>query len=106
MGWQENTAKRRGGACFTITGVAALDPFPGNILGFPYPESPAANGSGIWLSPGSDENEIVGNTFADVASHAVVLEGDRNRVEMRTLTDAVRDLGSGNQVRVRAGLRR
>jgi pimeloyl-ACP methyl ester carboxylesterase len=84
----------------TITGVAALDPFPGNVLGFPYPESPAANGSAIWLSPGSDENEIVGNTFTDIAAHAVVLEGDRNRVEPRTASDAVRDLGSGNRVTV------
>jgi pimeloyl-ACP methyl ester carboxylesterase len=86
----------------TITGVAALDPFPGNVLGFPYPESPAANGSAIWLSPGSDENEIVGNTFTDVAAHAVVLEGDRNRVDRLSTSDAVRDLGTGNRVRVPA----
>jgi parallel beta-helix repeat protein len=55
-------------------------------------------GSGIWISPGSDENEIAGNIFEDIASHAVVLEGDRNRVETRSASDIVRDLGSGNRV--------
>jgi hypothetical protein len=81
-----------------LAGVAALDPFPGNVLGFPYPESPAANGAGIWISPGSDANEIVGNTFADVGGHAVVLEGDRNRVEPQDLAHTVLDLGRDNRV--------
>jgi hypothetical protein len=89
----------------TIVGLRSWERFPAAVLRH-APGWARANGSGIWISPGSDENQIIGNTFADVASHAVVLEGDRNRVEMRTLTDAVRDLGSGNQVSVRAGLRR
>jgi haloalkane dehalogenase len=82
----------------TVTGVVPRDPFPGNTL---FPEEPRwsdANGSGIWVSPGSDGNEIVGNTFEAVAGPAVVLEGDRNRVETRSASDAVRDLGSGNRV--------
>jgi hypothetical protein len=87
----------------TITGVVALDPFPGNVLGFPYPESPASNGSAIWISARSDENEIIGNTFSAIASHSIVLEGDRNVVEMRGASDSVRDLGSGNQVRRLSG---
>jgi hypothetical protein len=82
----------------TITGVRTRDPFPGNTIGFSDERWREANGSGIWLSPGSDGNEIVGNTFEDIAAHAVVLEGDSNRVELRSPSDSVRDLGSGNQV--------
>jgi len=77
----------------TVTRVVRREPFPGN------PDAwREANGSAIWLSPGSDENEIIGNTFEDVASHAIVLEGDRNVVEKRSSSDTVRDLGSGNRV--------
>jgi parallel beta-helix repeat protein len=91
----------------TITGIKVRERFPGNYFG-PLPELElrpawqAANGSGIWLSPGSDENEILGNTFEDVAAGAIVLEGGRNRVEHRDASDAVRDLGSGNRVSVNA----
>jgi len=70
---------------------------PGHFVGNP-PEWADANGSGIWISPGSDGNEIIGNTFEDVASHAIVLEDDSNRVETRSSSDTVRDLGSGNRV--------
>jgi parallel beta-helix repeat protein len=80
-----------------ITDIRRRDSFPGNVVGT-VPEWINANGSGIWISPGSDDNEIAGNTFADVATDAIVLEGDRNRVETRSPSDAVRDLGSGNQV--------
>jgi pimeloyl-ACP methyl ester carboxylesterase len=79
----------------TISGVARWGRFPEGVLRH-APGWWAANGSGIWLSPGSDENEIVGNTFEDIASHAVVVEGDRNRVETRAVGDVVRDLGTGN----------
>ncbi|HUG42078.1 MAG TPA: NosD domain-containing protein, partial [Longimicrobiales bacterium] len=58
----------------TIIGVAVLDPFPGNVLGR-RPEWSEANGSAIWISPGSEDNEIIGNIFDSVVSHAVVLEG-------------------------------
>jgi parallel beta-helix repeat protein len=81
----------------TITGVRLRDPFPGNTLTNP-PQWREGNGSGIWLSRGSNENEIVGNMFADIAANAVVLEGDRNRVTIRSTTDRVRDLGTGNRV--------
>jgi hypothetical protein len=57
-----------------------------------------ANGSAIWLSSGSDGNEIVGNTFEDIAGSAVVIQGDSNRVVLRSEDDAVRDLGNGNWV--------
>jgi proline-specific peptidase len=93
----------------TITGVVAREPFPGNTMGTRGAEGMdfewhAANGSGIWVSPGSDENEIAGNTFENIAVHAVVLEGDHNRVELRSAGDAVRDLGSGNRVVAGAAL--
>jgi pimeloyl-ACP methyl ester carboxylesterase len=83
----------------TVSQIRVRDPFPGNDSGSPGGWE-AVNGSGIWVSPGSDENEILGNTFEDVASYAVVLEGDRNRVETRSASDAVRDLGSDNEVRL------
>jgi parallel beta-helix repeat protein len=65
----------------TLTAVERRDPFPGNTLGGEPERWREANGSAIWLSPGSDENEIAGNTFEDIAAFAVVLEGDSNRVE-------------------------
>jgi parallel beta-helix repeat protein len=70
----------------TVTGIRRREPFPGNIVGFP-PAWAEANGAGIWISSGSDENEIVGNTFTDIAAHAVVLEGDRNVVETLSVGD-------------------
>jgi parallel beta-helix repeat protein len=81
----------------TLTGIRRRDPFPGNVLGG-RPQWQDANGSAIWVSTGSDENEIAGNTFDEVASAAVVLQGNRNRVEIRSAKDAVRDLGTGNRV--------
>ncbi len=89
----------------TITDIRRRDPFPGNTLG-PPPHWRDANGSGIWLSSGSEENQIRGNIFEEIASHAVVLEGDRNRVEARSAGDAVRDLGRGNRVSGAGSLRR
>lgn len=88
----------------TITRVTRRDPFPGNVFDRrPIVEVPLgwgeANGSGIWISPGSEENEIVGNTFADIAAHAIVVEGDGNVVEIRSAADAVHDLRADNQVR-------
>ncbi|HUG42077.1 MAG TPA: alpha/beta fold hydrolase, partial [Longimicrobiales bacterium] len=82
-----------------VTGIEPRDPFPGNVANSADPEAwREANGSGIWISPGSEDNDIVGNTFEDVAAYAVFLEGDRNRVELRSSSDRVRDLGTGNRV--------
>jgi hypothetical protein len=61
-----------------------------------------ANGAGIWVSPGSEHNEIAGNSFDDIAAAAVVLEGDSNRVVLSE-GDAVRDSGIGNDVIIRTG---
>jgi parallel beta-helix repeat protein len=84
----------------TITEIQRRAPFPGiTWIGSDYTTWEVANGSAIWLSPGSDENEIIGNTFGDIAGSAVYIEGDRNQVELRGASDAVRDMGSGNQVR-------
>jgi parallel beta-helix repeat protein len=83
----------------TIAGIRPRDPFPGNDLHIGMsPQWEVANGAGIWISPGSDGNEIAGNTFEDVASYAVFLEGDNNRVELRSAGDTVRDLGTGNRI--------
>jgi parallel beta-helix repeat protein len=90
----------------TITRVARRDPFPGITVNSFDPQKSGwreANGSGIWVSPGSEENEILGNTFDDIASHAIVLEGDRNHVELTDSADIVRNLGTGNEITVRAG---
>jgi erythromycin esterase len=89
----------------TTSEVAAREPFPGNTMD---PRGAAlewreANGSGIWISPGSDGNEIAGNVFNDIAAFAVVAEGDSNRVELRSAGDSVRDLGTGNRVRMADG---
>jgi dipeptidyl aminopeptidase/acylaminoacyl peptidase len=81
----------------TITGIQRRAPFPGITWDGFDQRWQAANGSGIWLSPGSDNNEIAGNRFEDVSAYAVVVEGDSNRVSSRA-ADAVRDLGSGNRI--------
>jgi parallel beta-helix repeat protein len=83
----------------TISGVLRRDPYPGNVDGPPPQWGDEHNGSGIWVSPGSDGNEIVGNTFEGIAGAAVVLRGDGNVVELvRSPSDAVRDHGTGNRV--------
>lgn len=83
----------------TLTGIQRREPFPGiTWIGAEHTTWEAANGSAIWISPGSDGNEVVGNIFEDIAADAVVLEGDSNRVELRSASDSVRDLGSGNRV--------
>lgn len=82
----------------TITGIQRRDPFPGITWDGFAQQWEVANGSGIWLSPGSAENEIVGNSIENVAAYAVVVEGDSNRVETWSARDSVRDLGSGNRV--------
>src|SRR5690606_9384381 len=83
----------------TIGGISVREPFPGNTTYMPPPWG-AANGSGIWVSPGSTGNEIAGNTFEDVAGAAVVVEGDSNRVALSSQADAARDLGTSNRVRM------
>jgi parallel beta-helix repeat protein len=87
-----------------VSGIEERDPFPGNTTHSMDPEAwRNANGSGIWMSAGSDENEVVRNVFEDIAGAAVVLEGNNNRVELRSADDAVRDQGRGNQVRMADG---
>jgi parallel beta-helix repeat protein len=73
-----------------VTRIEARHPFPGNLANSPDPESwRDANGAGIWLSPGSDHNEVVDNTFEEIASFAVAIEGDSNRVALRSANDFV-----------------
>ena len=87
-----------------ITGVSRREPFPGNsiaaipILGGDPETWRSANGSGIWLSPGSNDNEIRNNRFENIAFAAVFVEGDKNQVEVLKKTDSVRDMGKGNLV--------
>jgi hypothetical protein len=79
----------------TIIGVTSAGPFP-TVRGlFPLGQ---ANGSGVWVSPGSADNRILNNTFAEIASYAVVLEGDYNHVATTSAGTAVLDLGTGNRV--------
>jgi parallel beta-helix repeat protein len=78
----------------TISGLGMQDP---SSLNERVPQG-VANGSGIWLSPGSDYNDISGNIFKGIAAHAVVLEGSGNVVAVDSAGDNVRDLGSGNRV--------
>jgi parallel beta-helix repeat protein len=73
------------------------NPFPGNAMGLPV-EWHEGNGSGIWVSPGSEANEISCNLFEDIARHAVVIEGDSNVVAPAATSEAVRDLGRGNRI--------
>ena len=80
----------------TIVGIRRRDRFPGNTVGT-GPEWETANGSGIWVSPGSSGNEIAGNTLDGVAAFAVFVEGDSNRIVVDDAV-AVRDLGVDNQV--------
>lgn len=82
-----------------IYGIRRRSPFPGLTLYDDPDRWRDANGSSIWVSPGSNENEIIDNTFEAFATHAIALEGDRNIVETRNAADSVHDLGNGNQVR-------
>lgn len=89
----------------TISRIAQRNPYPGITVNSTDPERAGwreANGSGIWVSPASDENEISGNTFEEIATHAIVLEGSGNVVELESASDSVRDLGTRNRVTRRA----
>jgi hypothetical protein len=80
----------------TIVGILRREPFPGNANS--GPKSPVANGAGIWVASGSHDNQLLDNTFEDIATCAVVLEGDHNTVRTLRASDRVRDLGTGNDV--------
>lgn len=82
----------------TIRGVVPRQPFPGNTLFAEAPRWRAANGSGIWISPESEANQILGNTFEDISSFVVFLQGDSNRVILQNASEAVRDLGNHNRI--------
>ena len=82
----------------TITSIERREPFPGITWDGFAALWEAANGSGIWLSPGSNGNEIVGNSFHEIAGTAVFIESDSNRVVLQDVSDAVRNLGTGNRV--------
>ena len=83
-----------------ISGIRRRSPFPGLTLYDDPSRWRDANGSGIWLSPDSHGNEITGNTFEEVAEAAVVIRGDSNRVVLSSYEDEVRDLGTGNRIRL------
>jgi hypothetical protein len=66
----------------TFESIVARVPFPGAVLdGRPEPWE-AANGAAIWIAPGSEDNEVRGNTFVEVAGRAVVDDGSDNRVDV------------------------
>jgi parallel beta-helix repeat protein len=85
----------------SITGITRRDPFPGNTVNSTDPETSgwrAANGAGIWISRGSDRNDVASNRITDVAAHHVVLEGNENVVAGVDSAEAVLDLGTANRV--------
>ncbi len=79
-----------------ITGIILLKPFPGN--GGYSPNSGNGNGAGIWVSKGSDGNEITGNIFRDIATYSIVLEGNHNILRIHSSGDSIHDLGTDNHV--------
>lgn len=81
-----------------LSDIRLRSPFPGLTWGDHPQRWREANGSGIWVSPASNDNEITDNRFDEIAAHAVVLEGDRNVVKPRRETDQVLDLGDANRV--------
>jgi proline iminopeptidase len=58
-----------------IEGVVAREPFPGNTMAGMPDAWRHANGSGIWISPGSKGNVLEGNVFDGIAHATVVREG-------------------------------
>lgn len=82
----------------TVADVGPRTPFPGLTWEGGTPGWGEWNGAGIWLSPGSDGNEIAGNLFEGVAGPSVVIGGDDNRVALTGAGDELLDLGRSNRV--------
>jgi len=83
-----------------IEGVARRDPFPGTtdrVLRWGI-----ANGSAIWISALSEDNEIVDNVFADLAGRGIYLQGRGNTVRVDD-PRMVANRGRNNVVETRAG---
>ena len=82
------------------SGIRRRSPFPGirNFSADPEGWARLQRLGGIWISPGNDENEIAGNTFDEITTDWIVIEGDHNMVVTRSATDSVRDPGSANRV--------
>jgi proline iminopeptidase len=59
-----------------IEGVVAREPFPGNTMAGMPDAWRHANGSGIWISPGSEGNVLEENVFDGIAHATVVREGE------------------------------
>jgi proline iminopeptidase len=59
-----------------IERVVAREPFPGNTMAGTPDAWRHANGSGIWISPGSESNVLEGNVFDGIAHASVVREGE------------------------------
>jgi proline iminopeptidase len=59
-----------------IERVVAREPFPGNTMAGTPDAWRHANGSGIWVSAGSEGNILEGNVFDGIAHASVVREGE------------------------------
>jgi proline iminopeptidase len=59
-----------------IERVVAREPFPGNTMAGSPDAWRHANGSGIWVSAGSEGNILEGNVFGGIAHATVVREGE------------------------------
>jgi hypothetical protein len=80
-----------------IVGVVAREPFPGNTVGIDDDPWRHANGSGIWISMGSSGNQILDNTFEDVAAFSVVVDGNDNVLAPVGPRVRILDRGSRNR---------
>ena len=82
-----------------ITDIRRRDPFPGLTWGEDPTVWKDANGSAIWISAGSDLNQLEGNSFEGIEASAVMIQGDENEVTLGDEESKVEDRGQGNQIR-------
>jgi parallel beta-helix repeat protein len=82
-----------------IAGIQMRDPLNGPTWGDLPAMWEAANGSGVWISAGSDANHLEGNTFEDLAGSAIHIEGADNEVIVGDAEMDVEDRGQDNRIR-------
>tara|TARA_A100001391_G_scaffold156803_2_gene115009 strand:+ start:1450 stop:2817 length:1368 start_codon:yes stop_codon:yes gene_type:complete len=63
-----------------ISGIRKREPFPGLTWGEDATVWEEANGSGIWISPGSENNYLEGNRFDNIEAFNVIDDGEGNEV--------------------------
>lgn len=81
-----------------IEGILRRAPLDGPTWGDAPALWEAANGSGIWISGGSDANHLEGNTFAGLAGPAIHIDGAENEVILGGTATVVDDRGLDNRL--------